>query len=271
MTTINLENKSLDGFEASRFPSYKELFKTANLTNRIKTIVSGKDARSDGKPFYLRNGDIVFNDEGRSLSTDTEIIGGGRFSSLKDISPVLNTNRDAYVAYLNTLWDRTGLRDKVRAFVGDNSTQEQNIISALNTFHDQMPNNEKKLDIINAQRPYLEFVSYGQKTKLNMNELSIVGFTPTVFFPSHVELLKAASLTNRIKQICKNKEYGEDPFNISLAGGDIEFAEKGIFTRDTEIVAGGLRGTLKTISPKLEEHKAAYVKYLNSLKFWKIS
>ena len=88
-----------------------------------------------------------------------------------------------------------------------------------------MPNNERKINILNAQRPYLEFSTYNQKTKINMNELSIVGFTPTVFFPDMVELFRATNLTNRIKDICSRKQAGKDPFNISV-GGDIEFANK---------------------------------------------
>jgi hypothetical protein len=42
-------------------------------------------------------------------------------------------------------------------------------------------------------------------------------------FPTHLELFKATSLTNRIRNIYGPQEGTAAPFNISI-GGDVEFA-----------------------------------------------
>ncbi|MEI8008459.1 MAG: hypothetical protein WCI00_03400 [bacterium] len=76
-TTIDLDHKTLDGFTAkNEFSSYNEIFKAANLTNRIKFLCKDKQAVSD-KPFYLSTigRDITF-DNAKLFSTDfdTEIM-----------------------------------------------------------------------------------------------------------------------------------------------------------------------------------------------------
>jgi len=268
-TDINLQYTTMDTFSAPKFTDEEELFKAANLTNYIKMITNGKDTSArDGKPFYEgKTGNIIFNDEGtRSLSTDTKILSAGLFGTLGKISPTLEKYKTEYVAYLNTLRDRTWLLSKVRTFSAGNAQREKDIIAALNVFYDYMPNNTRKIELIPAGgRPNIWFKTYGKITYLDMQSKGVLGFTPGPF-PDYIELFKAASLTNRIRQIC-NTMTGttKDPFNISIPWGDIEFAKKGIFKRDIEIISGWRWGSLWSISPKLEANKKAYVDYLNNL------
>ena len=106
--TIDLDKKTLDGFTAKdAFSSYNEIFKAANLTNRIKFLCKDKQAVSDS-PFYLSIGikdvgrDITF-DNAKLFSTDfdTEIMTAGWWGALKNISPTLEDNKQAYCDYLN--------------------------------------------------------------------------------------------------------------------------------------------------------------------------
>jgi len=71
-------------------------------------------------------------------------------------------------------------------------------------FHKAMPNNEKKINLKNGQRPYVEFETYGHTTKINMQEKAIVGFSACSFV-DYLDLFKAVNLTNRIKDIFKDK------------------------------------------------------------------
>ena len=100
ISTINIEKKTLVGFTPKGFNSYLETFKAANLTNRIKFLCKDKNAKS-GKPFYLANGDITFNDE-KIFSTgfDTEIL---ESQTLEGISPILSTYKQEYCDYLNSV------------------------------------------------------------------------------------------------------------------------------------------------------------------------
>ena len=102
-TNINLENKELVGFTPKLFTSYAEIFKAANLTNRIKSICKDKQIQSE-KPFYLSTlgQDITFdNAKIFSIDFDTEIMTAGRWGSLKKVSPTLETDKQKYCDYLN--------------------------------------------------------------------------------------------------------------------------------------------------------------------------
>jgi hypothetical protein len=135
-----------------------------------------------------------------------------------------------------------------------------------------MPNASKKIELI-GDGPEISFKTYGQETKVNIDKKELVGFTPSPF-ESFFELFKAASLTNRIKDLCKDKAaITPAPFYISQVGGDITFDNAEILSTDfdTEILTGGIRGELENISPVLEKYKKEYCDYLNKTtpKFWK--
>lgn len=99
---IDFDKKTLVWFP--KFDSYYEMFKAANLTNRIKFICKDKEAVKD-KPFYLSaGGDITFN-EADIFSTkfDTEIMTAGWGGALETVSPILEEKKQEYCDYLNTL------------------------------------------------------------------------------------------------------------------------------------------------------------------------
>ena len=268
-TKINVANKSLVGFTPKGMASYLELFKAANLTNYIKMVCGPKESKK-GLPFYIGNPgrDITFNDTStRSLSTDTEIVSAGRGGALHDISPTLESFKQDYVDYLNRSRDKTGLSEKVRKITGENKERERELIDTLNTFHKNMPNGEKKIDI-SGTRENMTITTYGKNTQINMEKKSLIGFTPLAF-PTSLELFRAANLTNRIKDICKDKKRGENPFRVTTFGRDIEFKE-GFFSMNTEIITGGWGGNLSKVSQVLEDNKEEYKNYLNRGKFWKM-
>ena len=76
-STINLKNKELVGFTPSRFTSYYETFKAANLTNRIKFLCKDKEATTK-EPFHISipGGDIEFADPSM-FKFDTEMVSAG--------------------------------------------------------------------------------------------------------------------------------------------------------------------------------------------------
>jgi len=103
-TKINIDSdkKILVDFNPSGFNDYFELFKAANLTNRIKKICEDKKAVSK-EPFKvsaLKNIDFD-SAKLRSFKFDTEIQSAGRGWELEDISPTLEAHKKDYCDYLN--------------------------------------------------------------------------------------------------------------------------------------------------------------------------
>ncbi len=105
-TKIDMDNKKMEWLNAqTKFDSYMEMFKAANLTNRIKVICKDKQAVSE-KPFYLSTpgGDITF-DNAKIFSTDfdTEIMTAGWWGELKKVSSTLEKSKKEYCDYLNSV------------------------------------------------------------------------------------------------------------------------------------------------------------------------
>lgn len=166
--------------------------------------------------------------------------------------------------------DQTWLASKAKELANGNIQKEQNILLALNTFYDNMPTSNKKIELI-GKWPEVTFKTYDQETSINLDKKTIPWFSANKEFTSYYETFKAASLTNYIKKVCKEKIAVKDkPFYLS-AGRDITFDNAKIFSTDfdTEIISGGWRGALQEVSPTLEANKQAYCDYLNSVKFWK--
>ena len=241
-----MDKKSLVGFTPTGFPTYFELFKVANLTNRIKDLCSGKQAIK--KPaFYTFAGSIYFDDaETTSITNfDTEVVSGGIFGELKSIAPTLeeSINKQEYVSYLNRMnWlvvplpvtpetpAYTGLDSKINAYP-ISAIQKAELKKGISLFYAYWPNAEKKVDITGT-RPKVKFETYGEKTEIDLSNKVMTDFTPKAF-PDYFELFKAANLTNSIKYICKSKETNEGlPYKVS--SNDIAFDHKG--TGSTDII-----------------------------------
>lgn len=83
-----------------KFGSYAELFKAANLTNRLKYLCKDRTAVKEN-PFYIQSSDLMFDDaKVFSLSFDTEMV---EEQTLKTISPTLSKFNIDYVNYLNNI------------------------------------------------------------------------------------------------------------------------------------------------------------------------
>ncbi len=165
--------------------------------------------------------------------------------------------------------DKTGLKDKIKEIAKGDKQKEEDLLLAINTFYEQMPSANKKIEITGT-RPTIEFKTYNQASSIDLGHKELIGFTAKGF-DTYAEAFKAANLTNRIKDICKDKTAKSDkPFYLSPAWRDITFDEATIFSTsfDTEIMTAGWGGSLEKVSPILEEKKQEYCDYLNSLNFW---
>lgn len=104
-TPLNLDKKTIADLSVNRkFSSYLETFKAANLTNYIKKLCKGKEAKSE-KPFYLSSGKDITFDNAKIFSKDfdTEMVNAWWGGTLENISPTLEDNKQAYCDYLNNI------------------------------------------------------------------------------------------------------------------------------------------------------------------------
>lgn len=187
-----------------------------------------------------------------------------------DINDLAELDKRGDVFYKESIvTDKTGLEAKIKVFANGDTEKEEELLLAINSFYEKMPSSNRAIDLTGT-RPNITFKTYDQTTTLNLEKKTIDGLVANNEFSSYLETYKAASLTNYIKKVCKDKEaITTTPFHVSMPGGDIEFSEPSTFKFDTEIVSAGMWGSLREISPTLENNKQAYCDYLNSLKFWK--
>ncbi|MEI6426053.1 MAG: hypothetical protein WCO66_01740 [Candidatus Absconditabacteria bacterium] len=117
-TTIDLAHKTIPGFvdkdkKLISFSSTVELLKAVNLTNRIFDLVSSPENKTNisKDPFNvsLLGRDVEY-DNTKFYSSVTEkynhkditVVSGGIGGALKEISPALEANKDAFINLLNT-------------------------------------------------------------------------------------------------------------------------------------------------------------------------
>ena len=205
------------------------------------------------------------------INSETQYLVDKYIREWTDTKELEDLERRGDVFYKETnIQDQTGLATKIKEIAKNNPEKEEQLLLAINTFWNTMPNAPRKIDII-GNGPTVQFKTYDQSSTINLDNKELVGFTPSRF-DSYYETFKVANLTNRIKFLCKDKVANTPtPFHISTPGGDIEFANTSLLKSDTEIVSAGRGGSLNKISPILEweVNKQAYCDYLNSLKFWK--
>jgi len=149
----------------------------------------------------------------------------------------------------------------VKTLANGDTEKEDQLLLAINTFYDYMPNASKKIEL-SGTREALTFKTYDQTSTINLKNKELVGFTPSGF-DSYAEAFKAANLTNRLKFICKDKTaVKEKPFYLS--GSDIMFDDAKIFSTsfDTDMLASE---SLEKISPTLSSYKQEYCDYLNAI------
>gem|GEM_PF-2743250 len=119
-TKIDIKNKTIVGLEdvtktSIRFQSTYELLKVANLTNRIFDLVKNNQNPVAKDPFNvsLFGRDVEYdntkfwsNPVDRFNHMDITVASGGYGGSLGKISPILETQKDGYVTYLNTRYNK---------------------------------------------------------------------------------------------------------------------------------------------------------------------
>jgi hypothetical protein len=163
--------------------------------------------------------------------------------------------------------DKTWLAVEIKTIAAGDTEREEELLLALNSFYEKWPTSSKNMEI-SWTRPTITFTTYDQEATIDLEDKTLTWLVTTKAFSSYQEAFKAASLTNYIKKLCKDKESTTaTPFHVSVPGGDIEFADPSTFAFDTEILSAGIGWSLKEISPTLEDNKQAYCDYLNSLKF----
>jgi hypothetical protein len=145
--------------------------------------------------------------------------------------------------------------DKFNLKEGD----KENLKNGLNSFWHLWNTDEatkNKMDI-KEENGSIVLSTYGQKTKLNLQEKSMIGIEngkeKKISFGSTAELLKAANLINRIFDLVSapgNKtNVTKDPFNISLLGRDVEYDNTKFWSsltdtkynhKDITVISGGI-------------------------------
>lgn len=161
------------------------------------------------------------------------------------------------------LEDKTGMADKIKEITKAQPEKEIALLRALNIFYSTMPEGNKKVEV-SGTWPTIEFKTHENITKVNMETNAIEKLGT---FTSALELFRVANLTNLIKKAAKGKQaQSENPFNVSVAGKDIEFDDAKVFSleHDTTMVSGGWGGNLEKVSPTLEANKQKYCDYLNN-------
>jgi len=101
---------------------------------------------------------------------------------------------------------------KIEALKLSDKNQEKNLINALNRFYYLQPTAANSgLDIkLNPQNAsQILFTTYGKDTIIDLNDKSLAGMGG-IRFDSYIEAMKAANLTNRIKEITKDKKALSD-------------------------------------------------------------
>lgn len=140
-TKIDIKNKTIVGLEdvtksSIRFQSTYELLKVANLTNRIFDLVKNNQNPVAKDPFNVSwvGQDIEYNNTkfwsnpvDRFNHMDITVASGGYGGSLGKISPILETQKDGFVAYLNTRYNKpiTDAETKKSKEEADKKKQEE--------------------------------------------------------------------------------------------------------------------------------------------------
>jgi len=177
----------------------KKFNKTASDSiARLRSVVEFMDEKGYNK----------INPETQDM-IDEYIKNGKNIDDLADLAK----RGDVIYKDLNVI-DQTGLATQIKEIANGNTEREKELLLAINSFYEQMPNAQKKIEFIGT-RPEITFKTYDQSSTINLENKELIGLTPKKF-NSYLETFKAANLTNRIKFICKDKEAKSDkPFYLS--------------------------------------------------------
>lgn len=196
-TRINIDNKTISWLDSTFFSSTKELFKAANLTNRIKEITKiQKDIPEN--PFRPTSWWIKFNNsewfEVRKI--DDKVISD---EGLQKVSPTLSNKKDQYVAYLNDRWKNKEKPDY---------TPDAAIVTAA-AAATTIIDNQENLGSWSGETPEQKAEKEKKEIETFKTNLSaaITALEPKLT-NSWIDSSKKAELENKLKVIKENKWLG---------------------------------------------------------------
>jgi len=192
------------------FDNFEDLFKTANLTNKIRNTFQNIESESIIDPFHVDAIDIKFDNKSlRDRKPDVAAVSDWLWRGwLEKTSAKLaeGYNKDLYVKYLN---DLRLIEDKSLWFFNlinniNTPDKKQKIIDWFKSFYKNHPSEEKdiKLGLDQNWNAYLE--TYDQITNIDINWKKISGLS--LQFSTYEELFKIANLINKTKSITEEKE-----------------------------------------------------------------
>ncbi|MDD3262451.1 MAG: hypothetical protein PHR61_01275 [Candidatus Absconditabacteria bacterium] len=163
--------------------------------------------------------------------------------------------------------EQTRLRTMIEELGVTDVNKKEQILQGLYQFYMDRPTTDPTTKAglkIENDGGRISLSTYGQKTRIDIENKSILTEGGSINFASTKELLKAASLTNRLKEITKPQDIGEKekPFDITTRG-NIKFNDTERYEPrklDTTLVK---ENSLREISPTLSDKKDQYVAYLN--------
>ncbi|HCY21799.1 TPA: hypothetical protein DIC40_08390 [Patescibacteria group bacterium] len=108
-TPIDFNKNQVAGLNID-FGNFEDMFKTANLTNKIRSTFENIQSQKIIDPFgqKIANDDIIFDDKSiRNRRPDVAAVSDGLWrGGLRTVSPKLTetSNKQLYIEYLNNLW-----------------------------------------------------------------------------------------------------------------------------------------------------------------------
>lgn len=258
--------------------NFEDLFKTANLTNKIRNTFWNINSKSLVDPFHQDPGfDITFDDKSiRDRRPDVAAVSDWLWrGGLKKTSPKLTetSNKQLYIQYLNNL---RLMEDKANGFflLRDNISNfdtTQKIIDWFKAFYKEHPSEEKDIKFEKNDQ-WICLVTYEQSTPIDLINKKVKGLS--LQFDTYEELFKVANLINRIESITADKQTDKQydpedgPFDITWLGA-LEFYGKEktvrINSENWDLIRGDDKW-LRDVSEKFDERPNKYLleNYLNN-------
>lgn len=203
------------------FGNFEDMFKTANLTNKIRSTFENITSKKTIDPFGQKtfNDDITFDDKSvRDWRPDVAAVSDGLWrGSLRTVSPKLaeTSNKQLYIKYLNDLWL---MQDKAEGFFPiidqfSNFDTKQKIIDWFKSFYKNHPSEEKNIKFEKNNEETL-LKTYEQSTPIDLVSKKIIWLS--LQFDTYEELFKVANLINKAKDVTIDKEIDwDEAFDIT--------------------------------------------------------
>ncbi|AHB40983.1 hypothetical protein P148_SR1C00001G0174 [candidate division SR1 bacterium RAAC1_SR1_1] len=233
-TPIDFNKNQVAGLNID-FGNFEDMFKTANLTNKIRSTFENIQSQKIIDPFgqKIANDDIIFDDKSiRNRRPDVAAVSDGLWrGGLRTVSPKLTetSNKQLYIEYLNNLWL---MQDKAEGFFPvienfTNSDTRKKIIDGFKAFYKEHPSEEKNIKFEKDEKGNVSLKTYEQSTPIDLTSKKITGLS--LSFETYEELFKVTNAINKAKSVTIDKEtngdIGDDAFDTTYLGA-LEFYGK---------------------------------------------